>query len=58
MGWRGWSPGGDTLTKRKLCLGNIKVFLIEKYVKDVKQDRKDVSGLLELITKPTDPVKE
>ena len=33
-------------------------FVIEKYIEDVRQDEKHVPDLLELITRPTDPVKE
>ena len=33
-------------------------FVIEKYVEDVKQDQKTAPDLLELIMRPTDPVKE
>ena len=36
----------------------IHVFVIEKYVEDVKHDEKHVPDLLESIMRPTDPVKE
>ena len=45
-------------TKKKLYLRKVYFFVIEKYVEDVKQDEKHVPDLLELIMRPTDPVKE
>ena len=42
----------------KLSLRKSYVFVIEKYVRDVKQDERDVPDLLESIMRPTDPVKE
>ena len=45
-------------TKRKLTLRKIHVFIIEKYIEDVKQEEKDVPDLLESIMRPNDPVKE
>ena len=33
-------------------------FVIEKYIEDVKQDKKVVPDLLESIIRPTDAVKE
>ena len=44
--------------KNKLTLSKIHVFVIEKYVQDVRQDEKHVPDLLESIMRPTDPVKE
>ena len=44
--------------KRKLFLRKRHVFVIEKYIEDVKQDEKHVPDLLEPIMRPTDPVKE
>ena len=40
------------------ALGKEYVFVIEKYIEDVKQEEKDVLDLLESIMRPTDPVKE
>ena len=34
------------------------IFLIEKYIEDVRQDEKHVPDLLEAIMRPTDPIKE
>ena len=34
------------------------LFLMEKYIEDVRQDEKLVPDLLESIMRPTDPVKE
>ena len=34
------------------------VFVIEKYIEDVKQEEKDVPDLVESIMRPTDPAKE
>ena len=45
-------------TKRKLYLRQRHFFLIEKCFEDAQQDEKHVPDLLELIMKPTDPVKE
>ena len=45
-------------TKRKSYLRKRHVFVIEKYVEDVKQDEKSVLDLLEAIMRPTYPVKE
>ena len=36
----------------------IYIFVIEKYVEDVKQEEKGVPGLVESIIRPTDPAKE
>ena len=41
-----------------MTLRNRHVFVIEKYIEDVKQDEKHVPDLLEPIMRPTDPVKE
>ena len=47
------------LCDNKLTLRKIHdVFVIEKYVEDVKLDDKDIPDLLEAIMRPTDPVKE
>ena len=57
MGWRGWtSVGADT--KRKLYLRKRHFFVMEKYIEDARQDEKHVPDLLEVIMRPTDPVKE
>ena len=45
-------------TKRKLYLRKRHVFVMEKYVEDVKQEEKDVPDLLEAIMRPTCLVKE
>ena len=45
-------------TKRKLYLRKRRLFVIEKYTEDVRQDEKHVLDLLESIMTPTDPVKE
>ena len=42
----------------KLTLRKRHVFVIEKYVEDVKQKQKDVPDLLESIVRPTCLVKE
>ena len=34
------------------------IFLMEKYIEEVRQDEKHVPDLLESIMRPTDPVKE
>ena len=44
--------------EKKLYLRKIHFFVIEKYIEDVKQDEKDVPDLLELVLRPTCPVKE
>ena len=49
---------GGTLTRRKLSQRKGCVFVIDKYVEDVKHDQKPVLDLLEPIIRPTDPVKE
>ena len=49
---------GLTLTKRKLSLGKIYFFVVEKSVEDVKEDQQIVPDLVESIMRPTDPVKE
>ena len=43
---------------KKLTLRKRHFFVIEKYVEDVKQNQKDVPDLVELIMRPTDPVKQ
>ena len=57
MGWRGGQRGPghkkEIVPKRKRP-----VFVIGKYVEDVKQDEKSIPDLVELIMRPTDPVKE
>ena len=45
-------------TKRKLIIRTMHVFVIEKYVEDVKQEEKDVPDLLESIMRSTSLVKE
>ena len=45
-------------TKRKLYPRKRHLFVIEKYIEDVKQEQKDVLDLVESIIRPTDPVKE
>ena len=45
-------------TKRKLTLRKKHVFVIEKYVEDVKQDEKHVPDLLESIMKVPGLVKK
>ena len=45
-------------TKRKLYLRKRYVFVIEKYIEDVKQDAKHVPDLLEAIMRPPGLVKE
>ena len=47
-----------THTKKHKTISKRYVFLIEKYVEDVRQDEKHVPDLLEAIIRPTDPVKE
>ena len=57
MDLRGWNrrvPGN----KNKLALSKRQVFVIEKYVEDVKQDEKHVPDLLESIMRPKLFVKE
>ena len=44
-------------TKRKLYQRQRHVFVIEKYVEDVKQKQKDIPDLVESIMRSTDPVK-
>ena len=46
------------LCDTKLARRKISVFVIEKYVEDVKQDEKHVPDKLKSIMRPTDPVKE
>ena len=46
------------LWDHKMTLRKRHVFVIEKYIDDVKQDEKHVPDLLESIMRPTDPVKE
>ena len=43
---------------KKLYLRKIHVFVIDKYIEDVKQDEKSVPDLLESIMMPIDNVKE
>ena len=57
MGWRGLTTGART-HKKKLTLRKIHVFILEKYVEDVKQDEKHVPDLLEAIMKAPGLVKE
>ena len=47
-----------THTKKQKTLAKRHVFLMEKYVEDVRQDEKHVPDLLEAIMRPTDPVKD
>ena len=44
--------------KNTLYLRKHTLFVIEKYVEDVKQEEKDVPDLVESIMKPTGPVEE
>ena len=57
MGWRGWSRCVPH-TKNKFTLLKRHVFVIEKYIEDVRQDEKHVPDLLEAIMRPTCLVKE
>ena len=57
VGWRGWA-NVSTCTKRKLTLGKIHFFVVEKYVEDIKQNEKHVPDLLEGIERPTCLVKK
>ena len=50
--------GVGGLGAKKLTLRKRHVFVIEKYIEDVKQREKDVPNLLESIMRPTGPVKE
>ena len=43
---------------RKLYPRKRHVFLMEKYIEDLRQDEKHVPDLLEAIMRPTDPVKD
>ena len=43
---------------KKLTLRKRHIFVIGKYVEDVKQEEKDVPDLVESIMRPTDPVKK
>ena len=45
-------------TQKKMYVTTESVFVIEKYVEDVKQDEKHVPDLLESIMRPTCLVKE
>ena len=45
-------------TRGKLALRKRHVFVIEKYIEDVKQEEKHVPDLLEAVMRSTDPVKE
>ena len=45
-------------TKRELTLRKRNVFVIKKYVEDVKQDEKHVPDLLEAMMRPPGLVKE
>ena len=47
-----------THTEKQKTISKRHVFLIEKYIEDVRQDEKHVLDLLESIMRPTDPVKE
>ena len=50
--------GHGTGHKKKVVPKKKTLFVIEKYIEDVKQDEKHVPDLLESIMRPTDPVKE
>ena len=56
LNWVGGSGGavGEQVDPKK----KKHIFVIEKYVEDVKQDQKTVPDLVESITRATDPVKE
>ena len=54
MGWRGLTSGARTY-KEKLYLRKKHVFVIGKYVEDVKQEEKHVPDLLESIMRIIDP---
>ena len=57
MGWRGVDVGGHR-HKKKLRPRNINFFVIDKYIRDIKQCQKIGPDLLESIMKPSDPAKE
>ena len=46
------------LCDNRLTLRKRHVFVIEKYIEDVKQEEKGVLDLVEPIMRPTDPAKE
>ena len=50
--------GPELLCPPKLTLRKRYVFVIEKYVEDLKQDEKHVPDLLEATIRPTNPVEE
>ena len=54
----GVGGSGTHTHKKKLYLRKTHVFVIEKYVEDVKHDEKGVPDLLESIMKPSAFVKE
>ena len=45
-------------TQKQVDPKKMHVFVIEKYIEDVKQEEKDVPDLVESIMRPTDPAKE
>ena len=45
-------------TQKQVVRKKKTVFVVEKYVEDVRQDEKNVPDLLESTMRPTDPVKE
>ena len=57
-----WVGGGLTsgawTYKKKLTLRKRHLFVIEKHIENVKQERKDVPDLLEAIMRPTRLVKK
>ena len=57
MGWRGLTTGART-HKKRLTIRKRHLFVIEKYVEDVKEKKKHVLDLLESIMKGSGLVKE
>ena len=57
MGWRGWRRRVHR-EKKKLPLGKGQLFVIRKYVEDVKQGQKIAPDLVESIMKASGIVKE
>ena len=50
--------GTHTHTQKQVDPKKMTLFVIEEYIEVVKKEEKDVPDLLELITRPTDAVKE
>ena len=57
MGWRRGTTVGAR-QQRQLTLKERYFFVIDKYVKDVKQDQRIAPDLMESIIRPTDPVNQ